>query len=372
MKIAFLVLEVGNDGIGMYMTRLAELLPMPCDLIAGEVAMPEGPLLERMTAAFNQIHEKPTLFGSIHPWLMGRIRGFLKDQQYDILHLHALHLLKYYSLPAQTLGIPIVGTSHLQALGSKQWHGIEKRVFSLGLSSLLADKYVAISSEMEAEYRKTYHIPQNRIERIPTGIDLDHFRPPQPDERERARSAIDCSGDDLVFVHMSRLNEVKAPDATLTAVAALMKASDRPMKLVFAGEGPLQEELAKTAETLGVADNVRILGFRPARDVLWAADVLCLPSRAEGFAMVVVEAMACGVVPVRSKTAGYQDQMAEIPELGWLDADAPAHNVEALKALLDDERRSALAAKCRDVVARKFDQAGMRDAMAAVYERLLA
>ena len=63
----------------------------------------------------------------------------------------------------------------------------------------------------------------------------------------------------------------------------------------------------RRAAERGVAEGMILLGHSDAREVLWASDCGVLPSRKEGFGLVVVEGMACGVVQVRTPSAGARD-----------------------------------------------------------------
>ena len=97
----------------------------------------------------------------------------------------------------------------------------------------------------------------------------------------------------------------------------------------------------------------RFLGYIDrAQHAMWAADVFVLPSRVEGFALVIAEAMATGLVPIRTPSGGALDQIVE-GETGLL---IPFENPNALAmaivALSDAERRKVMSANC---VARAAD-----------------
>jgi glycosyltransferase involved in cell wall biosynthesis len=80
--------------------------------------------------------------------------------------------------------------------------------------------------------------------------------------------------------------------------------------MVFVGEGPLREELELETESLGVSNSVMFLGhlsYDEMPSVYRGADVLLLPSRAEGLPRTVLEAMASGVVPVTSDLPQLRD-----------------------------------------------------------------
>ena len=84
-------------------------------------------------------------------------------------------------------------------------------------------------------------------------------------------------------------------------------------KCLFAGSGDQSQEIEEYA--LGNVENSHSFLFvgyvNEPRDVYWASDVIVLPSQAEGFPLVILESMACGVVPIRTPAAGAYDQIED-------------------------------------------------------------
>ena len=94
---------------------------------------------------------------------------------------------------------------------------------------------------------------------------------------------------------MARLIPRKGFKYLLQALANL---KDKKWKWVAVGSGPLQEPLMQQARELGIEDRVHTLGFVDEETKLKAlasADVFVLPSLHEGFGVVNLEAMACGL-----------------------------------------------------------------------------
>lgn len=364
MRILYVLRELRDDGIGVYCERLARLLPADVDLLTTRVTA------TRVGSAFARIHERPDLFHV--PTLTGwrRTAAFLAGERYDVVHLHELHLLSVIAPPARLRRAPVIGTSHAEAAGSAQWNQLKKKLFACGLSALLADRYVAISSDIEEEFRTLYRIPGRRVERILTGVDLGHFRPPSPAERAGARRELGLDPAGFVLVQLGRLADGKNVETTLRTTAALRRELDRPVTVLVAGEGPLDEELRAEAARLGLGSGARFLGHTDPRLVLWASDVLCLPSRAEGQPLVVSEALACGVVPFRSRTSGYRDQIGGIAGLHEMDPDDAELNAKRLAELAVDSHRRALSAACVQRAAERFDQADMARRWQALYRRV--
>ncbi|MFL6658633.1 MAG: glycosyltransferase family 4 protein [Massilia sp.] len=175
-------------------------------------------------------------------------------------------------------------------------------------------------------------VDAGKVVSLRNGVDLQLF---QPVERDTVRARLDIAGFTLLAV--GHLVPVKAQQL---AVAALAQLPD--VRLLIAGNGPQRAMLEQLASSTGVADRVRFLGAVPQatlRDYYGAADALVLPSEREGWANVLLEAMACGTPVIASRVWGTPEVVAA-PEAGLLmeerSADGLAAAVRALRANYPD------------------------------------
>lgn len=96
------------------------------------------------------------------------------------------------------------------------------------------------------------------------------------------------------IVSVARLSIEKGPDRLLEAFGKIN--DKRGWKLVFAGSGPMLNELTERAKELGIAEDVIFLGqIKEVDKLLSEASVFVLPSRLEGFPNALCEAMAAGL-----------------------------------------------------------------------------
>jgi glycosyltransferase involved in cell wall biosynthesis len=175
-------------------------------------------------------------------------------------------------------------------------------------------------------------IPAERITVLRNGVDLSLFH---PEGRDGARRQLGFQRRTIGSVGW--LIERKGHHHVIAALAKLPDTD-----LVIAGEGPERARLERLAVSLGVADRVRFMGSldqRQLAEVYRALDALVLASSREGWANVLLEAMACGTPVVASSVWGTPEVVAE-PAAGVLmrslDADGVAEGVAALFSKLPD------------------------------------
>ena len=153
-------------------------------------------------------------------------------------------------------------------------------------------------------------VAPERIVVLRNGVDLKLF---QPMEREAERARLNLSRRTLLSV--GYLIPRKGHDLIIRALPALPDTD-----LLIAGDGPDKAMLTALAAELGVADRVRLVGALPQAELrryYGAADALVLASSREGWANVLLEAMACGTPVVASNVWGTPEVVAT-PEAGVL------------------------------------------------------
>jgi glycosyltransferase involved in cell wall biosynthesis len=161
----------------------------------------------------------------------------------------------------------------------------------------------------------------------------------RPVDRGEARARVGLPADGRVVVSVGRLAEVKGHDLLLRALGELAPAEGDPagIRLVLIGEGDRRGALERQARELGLEGRVRFEGevaHERLADWYGAADLLCLPSRREGWPNVLMEAMACGTPCVASRVGGAPEILGE-EEAGLLaDPDDAGDLARALRAAL--------------------------------------
>jgi len=141
---------------------------------------------------------------------------------------------------------------------------------------------------------------------------------------------------------------------------------------VFVGEGPEEAKLRALAGRRGVADHVRFLGRRDdIPRVLRAFDVFALTSRREGMSNAILEAMACGLPVLATRTGGNAELVVD-GETGLLIESGRVESlVRALRMLTSRaDLREAMGTAGRRRIESLFTIGRMAEAYAEMYERI--
>jgi N-acetyl-alpha-D-glucosaminyl L-malate synthase BshA len=242
--------------------------------------------------------------------LFGFFRAIFKN--FDIIHAH-------YALPQGFLGLllkyfkrrPLIITVHGSDITLLAKNPLAGPIIGFVLGK--ADRVVAVSSFLKDEV-KELGVPEEKIEVIYGGVavseDMEPFEP--------AGRAVTFIGSLVpqkgVDVLIEAFKEVKTEDATL----------------VIVGDGPERKRLEAMAP-----DNIQFLGRRKGiKNVLEKSDLLVLPSKEEGFGLVLLEAMAAGV-PVVATNVGGIGEIVEDGQSGILvEKDNPEQLAEAIDRVL--------------------------------------
>ena len=207
----------------------------------------------------------------------------------------------------------------------------------------------------------------DRVHVCYNGLDTDKFFPARP-----AVLPEPLSGASIVIGTVAVLRPEKGL-ATLFNAFAQVSREHRGMKLLVVGSGDTRQELETLARSLGIAANVH---FEPATvEVtrwLQATGIFVLPSLSEALSNSLMEAMACGVAPVASRTGG-NPELVRDGETGLLfppgDADALAVQ---LRLLIEDEAlRCRLARNGAAFIRSEMTIAKSAARMAEIYSGLL-
>ena len=199
-----------------------------------------------------------------------------------------------------------------------------------------ADAFVSVSDLTRQRFSQWMDVPAERGTVIPNSVDAGAFGA----GRKRG-DLLDRYGlrDKTVVMTLARLSaaeQYKGVDETMEALPALTDEFPDLAYLVC-GSGDDRARLEAKAAALGLADRVVFAGYvaeEEKADHYRLADAFAMPGRGEGFGIVYLEALACGV-PVVASSADASREAVRDGELGVIvDPDDPASVVEGIRAAL--------------------------------------
>ncbi|MFQ5719339.1 MAG: glycosyltransferase [Acidobacteriota bacterium] len=191
-------------------------------------------------------------------------------------------------------------------------------------------------------------MPPERIHVAPRGIDLTLFRP----------RAVRAAAEPLRVISTRRLRPLFRHHILIDALARLASRNE-PLEAVLIGDGSERDRLEQLIAARGLQGTVRLPGPRPRSELagnLARADVFVSLSRSDGLSASLLEAMACGLLPIVSDIPSNRTVVSH-EENGLLVAgDDPAELAAALRrAGRDENLRARARARNLAVARRSFD-----------------
>jgi len=157
-----------------------------------------------------------------------------------------------------------------------------------------ADRVIVLSDYARAQIVRAFGVDDDRIDRIPGGVDLAGFAPTE--QRGSYRRTFNLEPDAFVIACVGRLVKRKGFDRLIAALPAILQAIPHAV-LLIGGDGAERPALEAQIARLGLGARVRLLGYlgETLPDLYRGADVVVVPSLSlETFGLVTVEALAAG------------------------------------------------------------------------------
>jgi len=175
------------------------------------------------------------------------------------------------------------------------------------LEGYLADVTVAVSEAVRERLVTEYHYPAGRTVTIYNGVDLALFKNENRVDSQPMSVKQTHIPEAFRMICVARLSPVKRIDILLESLA-LLDQMGKKWACTIVGGGPLEKELIRKAESLGLESRVRFTGHvEQVRSFMEAADLAILSSEKEGLPLSLVEAMACGLPCVVTDAGGNRE-----------------------------------------------------------------
>ena len=255
------------------------------------------------------------------------LRAAGKLRSHDAIICGHLNLLPLAWLAKAICGAPLV----LNIYGTDAWSPSRRWLLERLIGSV--DVVVSISRFTFDRFRRWAGNAPAECFLLPCCVDLDLFTPGQAPPGLAREYGVDGSKVILSLARLDTLERYKGIDEVLEAMPMLRERIPGIVYMV-AGDGTDLARLRGKSESLGVASAVRFLGYvDEARkpDLYRLADAFVMAGRGEGFGIVLIEALACGVPVVGSRLDASRETLLA-GELGVLVN--PADRDDLLRGIL--------------------------------------
>jgi phosphatidylinositol alpha-mannosyltransferase len=288
------------------------------------------------------------------------IEQMLEREQFDILHFHEpwVPMLSRQILSrSQSVNIATFHAKLPETIMSRTVVSMVTPYTKAVLRDL--DELTAVS-EAAAEY--VCSLTDAPVTIIPNGIDLSMYK------TSKVKTVSPDSIKTILFV--GRLERRKGVKCLLEAYGLLTeKASD--LQLLIAGDGPDRKKLEDQVREMELP-NVKFLGYVSEAEkvqLLATADLFCAPALyGESFGIVLLEAMASGLVTVAGNNPGYASVMQELGSLSLVNPKDPEEFARRMDVLLHDDGLRHLWRKWAKEYIKQFSYTNIVDQYVEVYE----
>ena len=293
---------------------------------------------------------------SFGPVVAARVRKWLREGRFDVLHLHEPATPSISLLALWAAECPVVATFHTS--------NVRSRAMSASATILRPSMEKITARIAVSEYARdtlVNHIGGEPVV-IPNGVYVAQYRDAAPRQEWRGREGT------VAFV--GRLDEPRKGFGLLASAFGRVAAERPGLRLLVVGGGDIDR--ARSRLPSGARDQVTFLGAAPDEDkaaALRTADVYVAPNTGgESFGIILVEAMAAGATVLASDIPAFTKVLGS----GRYGVLFPSEHVDALgdalAALLDDPvRRATLDAESKQAV-RRYDWGTVANQILQVYE----
>ncbi len=327
------------------------------------VAHPQSQILQRAQAAGMGV--RTCAFDRrLLPLDAMRLALWLRRERIQIVNTHSSRDGWLLGIAARLARVPLlIRSRHIDV--SYPSPRISKHAFTT-----LADHVLTTSQKITDHFQRIFHLPDDRITTLPTGIDVTRFHPTGAQAELPLRRG---PGAPPVVGMVSVLRSWKGHALFFEAIRQLRDAGSDWQFVVVGGGAPMASYTGM-ARQHGVEDCVQFTGHREdVPEVLRALDVLCIPSiKHEGVPQIGLQALACGTAVVGSDCGG----IPEIIQAGktgriFPTGDATAFAASIAETIKQRDETQRMIEAGRAMVEQQHSLAFMLDRLEEIYQRYL-
>ncbi len=302
-----------------------------------------------------------------------KICRFLAKEKFDVVHTHTSKAGLLGRFAARLARAPVVVHTPHGHVFFGYFGPLKTKIFIMleKLANRMTDRIVALTRREKADYISYRTCPEEKITVIHSGVELNKFREYSLAEKTKLKKEFGLPENSFVVGTAGRLVPVKGPEFLIKASQTLIPKHPHTCFL-FAGDGPLKEDLQKKVNEARGEKNIFFLGWRDdIAHILSIFDVFCLPSLNEGMGRVLVEAMAHGIPIVASDVGGIPDLVTHGKNGFLVPPKNPEELAKHIQILIEDEAKRKKMGEAGKKMAPGFSHETMVKSIAELYEALL-
>jgi len=297
MRVLHLVTRLNLGGVAR---PLAEFVPrLNCDAIVGAGICIDEPQIEMPFDVVRLRHLARPLSLWRDPLAMAEIVSLTRRFKPHLVHTHMSKAGWLGRLAAKMLGVPCIHTyygnifkGHFGKLKTSVFAALERASIPLlaGATYVSESTHTALASRVGSPGKTAViHLAVPPLKAV---------------SRQQARQNLNIPQDAFVVGWIGRMVPVKRPSLAVEAFSQLHRGI-----LVMVGDGPLRRQAEETANRLAPGRIVFCGWRKDVGNIIPAFDVLSVTRASEGFPVVMVESLSCGVPVVAMEAEGVVDVM---------------------------------------------------------------
>lgn len=304
-------------------------------LSARLTVLPRVPPEESVENVPDLVSYHPVAAGSKVGYVWSVLRGTAAlEPAADFVLCGHINLLPVAAIAARMQDAPLLLVLH----GVDAWEPHDSPPVRWSIPEV--DVFVSVSRHTEDRFLDWAPLSPEQGHVIPNCIDLGKYSPGPKRDHLLDRYGLHEQTILLTLGRLSSEERYKGHDEILEVLPELVE--ERPdVAYLVCGDGDDRPRLEHKAEQLGIADRVVFAGYVPEEekeDHYRLADAFVMPGRGEGFGIVYLEAMACGVPVVASRADGSREALCD-GKLGVMVNPSDATDlIRGIQAALDGPR----------------------------------
>ena len=335
MKLLVLVTDAfgGRGGVAKFNRDLLRALCLHRD-VAQVTALPRVMIEDAGVLPAGLVYESAAASGkAAYLYCLGRLLD--RDNDFGGVVCGHVHLLPLAAIAARWYRVPLILVIH----GVEAWR--RPRIPAMGRCVRAVNAFVSVSRLTKERFLEWAPLREDQGHVIPDCVELSKFTfGPKPAHLLK-RYGLTGRRVIMTLARLSASERYKGFDEVLELMPSLVQ--EMPdLVYVIAGDGDDRPRLHNKASRLGISERVVFAGYIPEHekaDHFRLADAFVMPGRGEGFGIVYLEAMACGIPVVASKADASREAVLD-GQLGLLvNPDNPQEIRAAIQEALNRPRR---------------------------------